>query len=105
MEVGIAYAPFKQGLAHESADTEALARAHLKAEQARRYHLAGFDSYCRDASVAEFFQIYYCASSLEDQRTRLEYRQRPSSFHFTMMSVNAAAVRKPRSALLWCYLL
>ena len=54
VEFGIAYALLKQGLVHESADTEALARAHLKPEKARRYHFTGFDSYWRDAIVAEF---------------------------------------------------
>lgn len=54
IKFGIAYALSKQGLVRESADTEALARAHLKAEKARRYHIAGFDSYWRDAIVAEF---------------------------------------------------
>lgn len=56
VEFGIAYALSKQGHVHESADTEALARTHLKAEKARRYHFAGFDSYWRDTIVAEFCQ-------------------------------------------------
>lgn len=54
VEFGIAYALLKRGLVHESADMEALARAHLKAEKVRRYHLTGFDSYWRDAIVAKF---------------------------------------------------
>ena len=56
VDFGIAYALLKQGHVHESADTEALARAHLKAEKARRYHFTGFDSYWRDTIVAEFPQ-------------------------------------------------
>ena len=54
VEFGIAYALFERGLVRESADMEAMARAHLKAENARRYHFTGFDSYWRDAIVAEF---------------------------------------------------
>ena len=54
VEFSIAYVLLKQGLVLESVDTEALARAHLKAEKARRYHFPGFDSYWRDSIVAKF---------------------------------------------------
>ena len=54
VEFGIAHTLLKQGLVRESADMEALAREHLGAEKARRYHFAGFDSYWRDAIAAEF---------------------------------------------------
>lgn len=54
VEFSIAYALSKRGLVHESADTEALARAHLRAEKARRYHFTGFDSYWRDGIVANY---------------------------------------------------